>query len=223
MVKTWLIILVLLLVWYIYALQFQDLGKPKFFLDDVGHLLKTGDIILFKANNNFNSLMHTSYFGHCGIIYVGDDNIPMLFEANGIDHMPLREHHSRTGIFFTPVIDRIKKYKGRCYLKQLSEPLEQSVIDGFREFIDYCMVNFKYDMKVVSSGMKKYFGLKKCDTNTNCGDITFLSLIKLGLLDISEYDKPRLHHLKYVVNVENLLNGYYYRDLVEIIDHPFDK
>lgn len=221
MSSTWLLIIIMLLVWYVYTLQYSPIGKPKVFLDDVLDNFKTGDIILFKAYNNFNSLMHTSYYGHIGIIYVGDDGIPMMFEANGIDRMPLKEHHAKTGMFFSPVADRIKKYKGQVCWKRLNIPVSDDTAASFREFIDYCLANMKYDMGVFSAGIKKYLGVKKCDLNTNCGDIVFLSLIKLGLLPTSEYDTPRLHHLKYVVSLEELASGYRYLDLIEIIDHPF--
>lgn len=218
---TWLLITAIFLIWYVYTLQYSPIGKPKVFLDDVIDNFKTGDIVLFKAYNNFNSLMHTSYYGHMGIIYVGDDNVPMLFEANGIDRMPLRDHHSKSGVFFSPVSDRIKKYKGMVCWKRLNDHIDPMIVDSFREFIDYCLANMKYDMSVVSAGLKKYLGIKKCDLGTNCGDIVFLSLIKLGLVPISEYDTPRMHHLKYVVNLDLLQNGYRYLDLVEVIDHPF--
>lgn len=220
MFTRWLIVIILLLIWYIYTIQYSNTNYPKFFLDDINPLFKTGDIILFKASNNFNSIFINSYYGHIGIIYVGVDGIPMIFEANGIEHMPLREHHPKTGIFLTPAVDRIKKYKGRCYLKQLDTPLDTHATADFKTFIDYCLNNFKYDTKVISSGLKKYFGYKKCDSETNCGDLVFLSLIKLGLLPIEEYDNPRLHHLKYVAGLTKL-NGNSYTEPVEIIDHPF--
>lgn len=219
----WILVVTILLIWYVYALQYSPIGKPKMFLDDVLHKFKTGDIILFKAYDNFNSLMHTSYYGHMGIVYVGEDNIPMLFEANGIDTMPLKDHHSRSGIFFTPVVDRIKKYKGRVCWKRLNHPITTSTASSFREFIDYCLNNMYYDMGVISAGFKKYFGFKRCGLGTNCGDIVFLSLIKLGLISIDEYDIPRIHHLKYVVGIESLLDGYSYLDLIEVIDHPFTE
>lgn len=217
----WLLGIVILLIWYVYTLQYSPTGKPKMFLDEVIHQFQTGDLILFKAYNNYNSLIHTSYYGHVGIIFVGDDGIPMLFEANGIEHMPLKEHHPKSGIFYTPLEERMKKYKGMLCWKRLNKPLSVEDVDAFRDFITYCMDNMKYDMSVVTAGLKKYFGVKRCGLGTNCGDIVFLSLIKLGLLPIKEYETPRLNHLKYVANLEKLQNGYRYLDLIEIIDHPF--
>lgn len=184
------------------------------------HSLKTGDLILFKAYNNFNSLCTTSYFGHVGMVYI-DDGIPLLFEANGIERVPLKPHHSKNGVFLSPLSDRIKKYKGRCYLKSLNKPLPPESIQSLKEFIDYAMNNMYYDYHVIKSGFKKLFGIEKCHNGTNCGEIMFLSLIKLGLLDIEFYDTCILNHLKFVCEITDFKNGYKYLDLVEIIDHPF--
>jgi hypothetical protein len=185
--------------------------------------LKTGDLILFKAYNNFNSIFHGSYFGHVGMVYIDPNDstkTPMLFEANGIERVPLKEHHSRRGVFLTPLVDRIKKYKGRCFWKSLALPLDKHAISDFSSFIDFCLTNFEYDYNVFSNAFKKMFGFKRCDLKTDCGQIMFLSLIKLGLIPVDEYDIPRLNHLTYVCNIEEL-TGNYFNKLVEVIDHPF--
>lgn len=219
------IVLTIIAVW-VYTMQYSDLSVEKVFSDDLfdSSLIKTGDIILFKAYNNFNSIFHGSYFGHMGIVYIDPDDPnqePYIFEANGVERLPLMPHHSKKGIYFTPLRDRMKKYKGRCFYKELSEPLPHETIVEFKEFIDYCLDNFEYDHAVVSSGFKKYFGIKRCDSKTDCGQIVFLSLIKLNLLPVEEYDVPRLHHLKYVCKLKDLSDGYFYRDLIEVIEHPF--
>lgn len=219
------IVLTILIIW-IYTMQYSDISVPKIFSDELfeSNLLKTGDIILFKAYNNFNSIFHGSYFGHMGIVYIDPSDpkqVPYIFEANGVERLPLMPHHSKRGIYFTPLRDRMKKYKGRCFYKELSKPLSYATIVAFKEFIDYCLDKFEYDHAVIASGFKKYFGIKRCDSKTDCGQIVFLSLIKLGLLPIEEYDVPRLHHLKYVCGLKDLANDYYYRDLVEILEHPF--
>jgi hypothetical protein len=192
------------------------------FADDLPNCpIKTGDIILFKAYNNFNSIFHGSYFGHIGVVYIDKNNNPMLFEANGIEKVPLRDHHSKRGVFLTPLIDRIKKYKGRCFWKPLNRSVSPDVLDGFKEFVQFSLTNLEYDYSVITGGIKRMLGLSKCGLGTDCGQIVFLSLIKLGLINVAEYDVPRLHHLRYVCNVTDLQNGYCYLPLVEIIDHPF--
>jgi len=216
-------VIIVVLIIYIYYLQYHKITtEEKLFVDDFTKhdFLKTGDMILFKAYNNFNSLFHGNYFGHIGIVYIDKNNQPMLFEANGIERVPLLNHHSKNGVFLTPLADRIKKYKGRVFWKPLKIPLSKDILLDFDNFVDYCLNNFTYNYSVVSSGIYRGLGLQRCTKNTDCGQIVFLSLIKLGLLPIEEYDKPRFHHLKFVCNIEKLQNNQYL-DLVEVIDHPF--
>ncbi len=219
-------LLVILIFYWIYSMQYYKIQtKDQIFIDDLinNRILKTGDLILFKAYNNFNSIFHGSYFGHIGIVYIDPQDpsqTPMLFEANGIERVPLKSHHSKNGVFLTPLADRLKKYKGRCFLKSLAYSIDPILIKSFHQFIEFCLANFEYDYNVFSNGFKKALGIKRCDCKTDCGQIVFLCLIKLGLIDTSEYDIPRLNHLTYVCNISELINNYYC-DLVEIIDHPF--
>lgn len=218
--------LIIIVVLWIYYLQYHCITCVyKVFNDDLieSKVLKTGDMIVFKAYNNFNSIFHGSYFGHIGIVYVDPNDptcMPYLFEANGIETVPLKDHHSKNGVFLTPLADRMKKYKGRCFVKQLDKPLHLDVIKDFKQFIDYCLNNMYYNYSVISSGIKKGLGIEKCGEGTNCGEIVFLSLIKLGLLPEDYYDISTFHHLKWMASISDLADNYYH-DLIEIIDHPF--
>jgi hypothetical protein len=215
------IVLIILLV-YVYYIQFRLIPCEKEFLDDVLLRAKTGDLILFKAFNNFNAIFINSYFGHCGVVYKDPVTGELLmFEGNGIDGMILYPHHPRTGLFLTPLKERLQKYKGKVYFKQLSHKLDDNIIIGYTEFLQYTMSNFKYDMDVIGNGFKKYLGLKRCDFDTDCGQLAFLSLVKFGLIPVEEYDIPMLHHLKYVCKIKHLTDGRFYHELIDIIDHPF--
>jgi hypothetical protein len=223
--NSFILIGIIVLIW-IYSMQYHKITtNEQIFTDDLinSNSLKTGDLILFKAYNNFNSIFHGSYFGHIGVVYIDDDpNVPpMLFEANGIERVPLLPHHSKHGVFLTPLAERIKKYKGRCFLKPLNKPVPAEHARDFKMFADYCLNNFSYDYSVATNALKKLMGIKRCDNKTDCGQIVFLSLIKLGLLPVEEYDVPRLHHLRYVTSVVNLSDGYKFLDLIEVIEHPF--
>jgi hypothetical protein len=198
-------------------MQYYQIKCDKAFIDDILSHFRTGDMIVFKAYNNFNSVFHGGYFGHMGIVYV-KDSIPYLFEANGIEHMPLKPHHNSNGIFCTPLADRLKKYKGRCFWKRLNKEVSA---EGFSEFIDYCIDTMYYDTSVIMSGVSKGLGISRCSYGTNCGEIVFLSLIKLGLLKEDRYDVPTFHYLRWLSNIEELDNGYRYLPMIEIIDHPF--
>jgi len=216
---------IFVLILWIYSMQFADVYCPQVFIDDLidSHVFKTGDMILFKASNNYNSIIHGGYFGHIGIVFVDLNGTPYLFEANGIEKTPLRKHHSKSGIYFTPLEDRIKKYKGRCFLKSLNKELSTAAIDDFTKFIAYALKNMYYNYSVLKSGIKKGLGIEKCLHGTNCGEIVFLSLIVLGLLPVDVYDKCVFHHLRWMYSIRDLSDGYFYHDLIEIIDHPFAK
>lgn len=216
-------IVIVLIIYYIYCIQYAKLDCSEIFLDEfiTSPALKTGDIILFKAFNHFNSVFIGSYFSHIGVVYIAN-GVPMLFEAANVEEMPLKSHHSRRGIYLTRLADRIKKYKGRCYWKPLNQPLSNSYIAEYQRFIHFALQNMYYDTAVLTDGIKKGLGIEKCGLGTNCGQITFLSLIKLKLLDEKKYNQSIFHHLKWMAEITELDNkGYQYMDLIHIIDHPF--
>ena len=218
-------LLIVLVIIYVYWIQYSKGDYKKVFLDDLlkSKVLKTGDIILFKAYNNYNSIILGSYFGHVGVCYVDPldpQKTPYLFESNGIEHMPLKEHHSKNGVFFTPLENRIQKYKGRVFVKTLVTKLDDCIVNDFYKFIQYCLMHMWYNTNVLLSAFKKGLGLEYCGHGTNCGELTFISLIKLSLLPISYYNKNMFHHLNFVTSIKKLNNNEY-NDIVEIIDHPF--
>lgn len=216
-----IIILIIIVIW-VYYVQFRTIPVNKqLFVDDVinNDILKTGDLILFKAYNNINSLFHGSYFGHIGIVYKPKGQQPMLFEANGIEFTPLKPHHNKNGVFLTPLADRVKKYKGRCYIKPLAKELNINH-DEFLSFIEWCIQNMYYDYNVIISGISKYVNARNFDLRTDCAQIIFITLIKLGLLDPSELDKKILNHLIYLSDLKKIKDNEY-MDLIEMIDHPY--
>lgn len=218
-------ILIVIIIIYIYSFQYYSGTYETIYNDDLinSKILKTGDIICFKAYNNFNSIFIGNYYGHIGIVYVDPNNPdePYLFEANGVEKMALKDHHNKAGIFLTPVKERIAKYKGRCFYKGLNKEIHPDVCKEFKQFIDYCLETMKYEKSIFKSSIKKWIGWERCNHNTNCGELIFLSLIKLGLIPYEMYDKPTLHYLKWMCNIKKLENDYYYNDLIQIIDHPF--
>lgn len=211
---------------YIYLIQFHRGTYKKVFNAELmsDHRLKTGDLICFKAFDNFNSIILGSYFGHIGVVYIDQNDperTPMLFEANGVEHMDLQPHHSKSGVFLTPLASRIAKYKGRCFWKPLRHELSADTIADFGAFTTYCLSNMSYDKSVFSSSFKKWIGTEKCRQKTNCGELVFLSLIKLGLIPYEWHDQRTLHFLKWMCSITKLSHGYSYGELVHIVDHPF--
>ncbi len=215
------IIVAILIVFYIYSIQYAKLECDTVFILDMLKKVKTGDLIVFKSSNNFNAIYIGCYFTHIGMVYI-KDNIPYIFEANGLRGGAYTiPHHNPHGISISLLEERIKKYKGKCYLKALNKPVDQNAIINLEVFMKFAVENMFYDYDVLKAGVRKLTGDKKCSYGTNCGDIMFLSLIKMGLLDIKLYDDNIAHHLKWVIKLEKLLKGYKYKELVEIIDTQY--
>lgn len=219
--KTTLITFGVMLVFvmiYIYWYHVRRLELPTMSVDDCS--FKTGDLILFRTTQNFNSLKMINYFTHCGIV-IEIEGRPHIFESTGIDYNShILPHHNPDGIFITPLKERIQKYKGYCYWKQLEKPLTKEQIDTLTAFANYALDNFHYDRNIFGVVLQNALGLRQCSENTNCGETCFLALIAADLIDESEYDKWRLHYLKYVCEIRELKNNSYL-PLVQIVDHPF--
>ena len=168
---------------------------------------KTGDLILFKAVDNFNGSLIMSYYGHIGIVYV-EDGIPYIFEAADTTHMNLDAGQNHKGIFMSPLEGRVKTYKGYTYYKELKTPLSPEIVGEFKTFIEYCLANMSYETRVLSNGIKKGIG-EKIGLRVNCGELVFLSLIKLGLLPIENYEKKSFHHLNWMCTITDLTGNEY--------------
>jgi len=221
----WLIAIFLVLFIYIYRVY---LNHPKF--DQVQYEIlrkmgkfKTGDLILFHALDNINPIFMGNYYGHIGIIYVDPDDpeqIPYLFEAASARTMPLMDHHNDRGIFMSRLDNRLRKYRGYIFYKELSHKIANVVSRSFKNFIQYAHEKMYYEYNVVRNGIKK--GVCEAPgNNTNCGEIVFLSLIKLGLLSLDRYSQRVFHHLKWMCKIKNLDNDMSYFDPIYVIDHPF--
>jgi len=220
-------IVFVILIIYVYNIQYNKGEYEKIFLTELinNEYLKTGDIIIFKSYNNFNSVLMGNYYSHIGVVYIDPDDekkIPLLFEANGVENMNLLNHHNKNGIFLSPVEERIQKYKGRAFVKRLNKKVDEQKIKEFKYFIDFCLKNMSYEYNIIKSAVYKYLSLERCGKKTNCGELVFLSILKLGLISIEEYDKSCLHYLKWMSYVKELNYGYSYMDILEIIDYPFN-
>jgi len=218
-----ILMVVMVYVYYIYLchpkfreIQYEELRASGKF--------KTGDIILFHALDNINPIFMGCYYGHIGVVFVDPDDpekIPYLFEAASAKTMPLLDHHNKNGIFLTPMDIRMRKYSGFLFYKELSHEINPQTAREFKKFIEYAQKNMYYEYKVVQNCFKKGFLGEKPGDNTNCGEITMLSLIKLGLLDYERYNQSIFHHLKWMCYVTELDNEMHYKDPICIIDHPF--
>ncbi len=221
---SFLVIIIILIVWcWVFTYYHPDLEVAK--LNDLmlNKKFKTGDIILFKAIDNHNAPMIASYYGHIGIVWIYPDDpqqIPYIFEAANPTGFTLEEHHNPKGIYLSNLESRLKKYKGYSFYKELRHPIIKETCEEFEEFINYCIENMEYESKVFSNGIRKGIFGEKLNNKTNCGEITFLSLIKLGLINPNEYENKTFHHLRWMCSITNLQDNYY-EEPVKILFDPF--
>lgn len=212
-------ILLLTLLIYIYVVYIGIINYDQIQLDNINNF-KTGDLILFKAYDNINNIFTGCYYGHIGIVYV-IDNIPYLFEAAGTRGMFLRSDHNKSGIFLQLLIPRIQKYKGKVFWKRLNNAVPKHLQDNFSNFINYAKQNMYYRYNVISSSIERKILNMPCSNGTNCGELVFLSLIKLKLLNIKKYYTFKFHYLKWMCNIIHLDGNNNYLPPVQIVDHPF--
>jgi hypothetical protein len=203
-------------MWYMLANPPNLISKPFNSLT-----FKTGDMILFHAYDNINPVFIGSYWGHVGIVYKDPDksNPPLLFEAARTSEMKNCPDYNKHGIMITDLKTRLEKYPGLIACKFLNRPVNDCIIRGMTEFINYAKTNMYYNDDVIYNGVKKKKG-EKLNNATNCGEIVALSLIKLALLPNNILDEKIAHHLLYVANLTELQNNYYLKP-IELTFNPF--
>lgn len=213
-------ILITIVICWIYYIQYRKIECPKIPLEEASPFFKTGDMIIFKACNNFNSIFHGGYYGHVGIVILIDD-VPYIFEANGIEKCYVKPSHNKNGIFLTPLINRINKYKGIAYWKPLNKIVPEENMINFKRFISFAMEKMYYDYAIFDNFFKKILHIQGITKGTNCAEISFLSLISLGILNTDHLDACKYHYLNYITNINIMDNGYEYNHQFELLDHPF--
>jgi hypothetical protein len=201
-----LIVLIVLWCWHMMSLppdipiiNYQD---AKF---------KTGDMILFHAYDNINPIFIGTFWGHVGIVFVDPDkpgSRPIMFEATRINPNENCVSHNKSGIVISDLQSRIEKYKGIVVHKPLDKTLDSDISRGFTKFMAFAKQNMFYDEDVIYSGVRNLMG-DPLNFGTNCGEITTMCLVKLGLLPPETIERNIAHHLRYVVSLKTLHNNKY--------------
>ena len=188
--------------------------------------LKTGDLILFKSTDNINSFRFGNYFTHIGMVVVDKiltNNIPCIFESCPSKNMNIPHNRPDTwnakfsrGILLIPLKERLKKYRGYIYYKPLLKPITDIMNISLINFIFYALNNMEYNYNIISSSLKKITMGEKCNNKTNCGELIFLALIQMGLLNNRLWDQKVVHYLKWMCDITKLNNFYNYKPIIEI-------
>ena len=214
------IIIIIVMMWTYYMEHHHPIYE-EMWIDDIIAKAKTGDLILFKSTDHYNSSIIISYFTHIGVVWRPSNQPPMLFEAAGTTGMTLYDNENKAGIFCTDLETRLSRYNGMLFYKELNKSIPESIDHSFSDFITYAKTNMYYNYNVITNGIKKGLSLERCNLGTNCGEIAFLSLIKLGILSSEQYNTRVFHHLHWISNLEAASNDYCYLSLKKIRISPF--
>jgi hypothetical protein len=169
--------------------------------------LKTGDLILFHSLDNINALFMGSYYTHVGVVVVLDK--PYIFEAFNYNTMPFYPPEFSSGIAFACLENRLNSYRGYCFYKELSLGVSEEAQQNLLNFISYAKGNMYYETNIFLNFTKKIVYNEILQNGTNCGEIVFLCLIQLGLLDVSALNNNRRHHLRLVAGLTDVIDNVY--------------
>jgi hypothetical protein len=182
---------------------------------------KTGDMILFHAWDNINPIFIGCFWGHVGIVYNDPENSdpPLLFEAAATNNINQLDGFNKNGIMVTDLKSRLEKYPGLISCKILDKSVDHDISKGLYEFMVYARNNMHYNHNVFTNGFNKLNG-ELINNSVNCGELTGLCLVKLGLVSIDTLYRKKPHHLLYVCKLYKLINNKY-RTPIEITFNPF--
>lgn len=215
----WLVIAVILVIWWVW---YMTLCYPDYESVNWENLtgIKTGDLLLFKALDNFNAPIIGCFFTHVGIVWVDPDTaVPYLFEIAPARQMPLLPHHNKKGVFLSPLKDRVTRYKGFLAYKKFDGVVPEDRVRAFVPFMQYAMDNFTYEYRPFQNAIRKFFG-EKVNATMNCGEMVYVSLIRLGILPLHAHGTPMGHHLRSVSYMKSTPAGNY-ADPVWVEVSPF--
>lgn len=222
MIKPFIIILLLILIYILY--YSYDINCPKINLNVLYEQkkFKTGDIILFKKQGSIYNYFFSSFFNHIGIVYVDPNEktySPKIFEILYVrDSNTIKISHYNQ-FHFDDLYYRMIAFKGHLYYKELNKKINEKIVKKFKEeFIDFAMENMYYEIKIPVMLISRKFLKEPHHYGTNCADIVLYSLIKLNLISYSELDNPKINNLNYLVNLKNTHSkNYFYKHLTEIL------
>lgn len=173
-------------------------------LDIVLRRANTGDLILFHALDNINAALIGSYYTHVGIVYRSAEGV-YLFEAWNPMESTNHPREWAHGIALVDLEQRLSSYRGYVYWKRLAHPPQDS--ERLYDFIYWSLANMKYDTQVIRNGVRKLIFNERLKKKTNCGELVYLALIRLGLLHPSRFYQNRKYHLRWVCDLTHLDNG----------------
>ncbi len=172
--------------------------------------VKSGDLVLFHAVDNMNSLFMFSYFTHVGIVYRPTTSDPMIFEVFETKKKYLSPHEhipANPEVILSDFTERVRRYKGYVYIKHLESPLTQLQTYLFSDFVEKSKKNLHYEYQVIGNSIKKLLGYMY-DSGTNCAEAVIRLLIRLDLLPTMILFDPPIHPMRFIAGCELTGNKY---------------
>jgi hypothetical protein len=202
-------ILIFIIIIYIYLIKLAHPNYKVVTFNEIKDKLKTGDMILFSSLDSINQIFMASYYTHIGMVYRDGDKPAMIIEAFNPNRMPFYPKEFKSGIAVCDLEHRFNTYRGYILYKELTNPLSEKNISDLEEFIEYARLHFKYDKNVISGEIGKMFFNTPFSHETNCGQLTALILMKLGLVDFDHFTSRQKHHLRWTSNLKKLKDNSY--------------
>jgi hypothetical protein len=200
MYVTFIIIVIIILTW-VWHFQLRDLDLENVKVSDIE--FKTGDLLLFRSDDNIYPIFFGNYFSHIGMVYIDTTNgEKYLFEAVNKPEF--------SGVRIDPLQRCLNNHKGSIFIKSLKNKIDDENVKDFSIFVDVCCKNMYYEKNIIGNALLNTLLSTPIDFNVNCGELCFISLIKLGLAPISWYKQnTKLHYLKYICYLTELQNNEY--------------
>lgn len=215
-------IVILIMIIYVYSFK---LSHPDFKIvtyDEIEHKAKSGDLILFASLDSANQLFMGSYYTHIGVVYRKDpDAIPVLIESFNNFRMQIYPEEFSSGIAICDLKTRFDTYRGFILYKELANSISEHANEDFIDFIKYAKKNIKYDYNVISNEIGKILLNTPFTNKTNCGQFTTMILMKLNLIDFSNFEDRQKHHLRFCCGLTKLKNRNYYKEPVYVYQKYF--
>ena len=152
-----IIVLLIICIFWVWYMLLNHPKLPRIKLEDAH--FKTGDIILFHAYDNINSIFIGSYWGHVGIVYVDPDipnSPPVIFEAARTSQMKNCPDHNKHGIMITDLKTRWSKHISHSKRYQNSPLYKELYINGnLYELKSICNVRYNYKSELLARETRK--------------------------------------------------------------------
>ena len=186
-----MVLAIIILFLWVYFFIFNHPKCPVVRLPYENFKFKIGDIILFHALDNCLPLVIGTYYTHVGIAL----SDKLMFEAVN----PKSNKLDNDGIVICDIEKRLSTYRGYIYVK----PIEYCVkmTQHMLNLIHFSTENCYYNTNIFGNFLEKALFGEPIHRGLNCGELAFLSLVALGIVDKKKIGRV-VHHLNWVANLE---------------------